>query len=87
MITVSPAAAASAAASSLRTPSCIQTTWMRFSSRNRIASLTIPGAASAPRKMSTMSTGAGASSRDAQALSPRIETPPEAARGFTGITR
>ena len=60
---------------------------MRFSSRNRIASLTIPRAAPEPRKTSTMSTGAGASSREAQAFSPRIETPPAAARGFTGITR
>ena len=75
MITVSPAASASAAASSLRTPSCIQTTAIPFSSRSRIASRVVSRAASELRKTSTMSTGAGTSARLAQARSPRIEAP------------
>ena len=59
--TRSPAVSARAAASSLRTPSCIQT----VRAPQVIASSTMAAAASELRKMSTMSTGSGMSARAA----------------------
>jgi hypothetical protein len=51
MTTVSPASSARRAASSLRTPICIQTTFAPMA----MASSTIGGTAAEARKMSTMS--------------------------------
>jgi hypothetical protein len=61
MTTSIPAASAVAAASSLRTPNCIQRTLAPIA----IASATTTGASWAARNMSTMSTGSGMSVSDA----------------------
>src|SRR6185503_2703323 len=57
--TVKPASSASFAASSLTTPSCIQTYLRPRRSFSPTASRTISGAYFASRNISTMSTGAG----------------------------
>jgi hypothetical protein len=83
--TSSPAASAFAAASSLRTPSCIHTTFAPIA----IASSTIASACREARNTSTMSTGPvtcwGISFRFAYARSPRSSFP--AITGLTGMTR
>ena len=60
MTNFSPAASASRAASSLRTPNCAHSTFAPIS----IASRAIPGSAAELRKTSTMSTGRSIAARD-----------------------
>jgi O-acetylhomoserine (thiol)-lyase len=63
--TLRPASRARAAASSLMTPSCIQMVLKPRRSFSASASRTMAGAASEPRKISTISTGAGTSFSEA----------------------